>query len=91
MKKPQSQIVVVRTADGYFGTGKDLETAMQRIREAGASGTQAAVINIYVGSEKDLKEVSISGYGDVSYPQSCQGFRVGRVKLPMKQPSDTNK
>jgi hypothetical protein len=82
---PQPQLVVAVTDGGYWAKGEDLEDALAKVRQSGASGTQAAVIYIYTGPQAELDTITVDGGGSIVYPQTVTSNRVGRVKLPMKQ------
>lgn len=82
------QTVVAVTSGGYWGKGEDLEAAISKCYAEGARGTQDVVIYIYTGSNMLLKEVQVSGAGDIFFPSQVTSNRVGKVRMPMKQ---TNK
>jgi len=78
------QLVVAVTSGGYWGKGVDLESAIAKCRESGATGTQLVVIYIYTGPEKALDEVFVDGDGSIHFAQELTSNRVGAVRMPMK-------
>lgn len=77
--------IIVRTEDGYWGSGKDIETALARIYDSGGRGQAVAVINAYIGSKEALSGTEINSYGDISYPQSCAGIRIGKASVKISR------
>lgn len=80
-----AQCVVIVTEGGYWGRGESLEDAIHAAHDAGERGSKSCVIYIYTGEKGELKEIGVTGCGDISYPMSCTSNRVGKVKLTMKK------
>ena len=78
-------VVVAVTSDFYWGKGEDLEAAIAKCHEAGARGSQEAVVCIYTGPAEELAKITVDGGGGVHRSQLVTMHRVGKVKLPMKQ------
>ena len=82
-----SQRIFVFTDSFYWGMGSNLEEAVEKVRKAGAKGSVNAVIYQYTGPEEELKKITVDGGGGVNYPASTVHHqRIGKIKLPTKQP-----
>jgi hypothetical protein len=86
MSEHKSSVVVAVTSGGFWGKGEDLESAISKARQAGATRTQSAVIYIYHGEKIELEKITVDSYGSIQYPMTCESYRVGHVRIPMNQP-----
>lgn len=78
-------MVVVVSADCYWGKGESLEDAIKQAQRAGSCGVQKLVIYIYTGPKERLEDIGVNSYGDIVYHLDCTSNRVGAIKVNMSQ------
>jgi len=67
---------VILTQSQCYGTGETIQIAASNAREAGAHRSDPVLVYLYIGEVADLKEVVVTGWGDISHPQSVISTRL---------------
>jgi len=67
---------VILTQSQCYGMGDTIQTAAANARAAGAHRGDPVLAYLYTGEIADLKEVVVTGWGDISHPQSVVSTRL---------------
>lgn len=67
---------VILTESQCYGMGDTIQIAASNARAAGAHRSDPVLAYLYTGEVADLKEVVITGWGDISHPQSVVSTRL---------------
>lgn len=66
----------VLTQSQCYGMGDTIQLAAANARAAGAHRSDPVLAYVYTGEVADLKEVVVTGWGDISHPQSVVSTRL---------------
>ena len=75
MNKTNSKVFVV-VVMGYWGKSNTLKKAAENCMMEGARRREPAVAYQYTGDEDELKKITVSGGGDIHYPQTVTSTRL---------------
>ena len=67
---------VILTQSQCYGTGDTIQIAAANALAAGAHRSDPVLAYVYTGEVADLKEVCVTGWGDISHPQSVISTRL---------------
>lgn len=66
----------VLTGSQYYGMGQTIQEAARIAKIAGANRSDQVLAYLYTGEEEELKQVRVTGYGDIEHPQSVVSTRL---------------
>lgn len=67
---------VILTESQCYGMGDTIQTAAANARAAGAHRGDPVLAYLYTGEVADLAEVIVTGWGDISHPQTVVSTRL---------------
>jgi len=66
----------VLTQSQCYGMGDTIQLAAANARAAGGHRSDPVLVYLYTGEVADLKEVIVTGWGDISHPQTVVSTRL---------------